>query len=168
MEIDITSVIIGLISLATFALPIGYDQIKVKRSKQHAEQQFLKTASDLEFKHESFEVLQNKAAVGLSLPKDKLLYVKSTDDYKFFELRNVISCSPYKSDSMTTDKDGHRQTWKEMGIKVSFRNSGDIRLPVFEGRDGTQQGIESLYIERWMSNINKAAHSIPKHVSATA
>lgn len=167
MEIDITSVVIGLASLATFAVPIGYDQFKVKRAKRNAERHFTETAKDLGFEFGDFEVLQNGAAIGIGLNSEELLYVKDNSDYNLVELCNVTSCSTYKSESVLTDNDGHEQMYKEMGVKLSARNSRDVKLPTFEGRDGTQHGNESLTIERWITSINKAVRAISKSAPAT-
>ena len=168
MEIDITSVVIGIASLATFAVPIGYDQFKVKRAKRKAEQQFLKTATDIGFEHGPFEMLQNDATIGIGLNNEELLYVKDSSTYKLVELCDVTSCSTFKSESVLTDNDGLKQSFKEMGIKLSTRHSGNLKLPVFEGRDGTQHGNESLIIERLMSNINKAIRDISQSVPANS
>jgi|SRR6056297_909621 len=168
MEIDITSVVIGIASLATFAVPIGYDQFKVKRAKRKSEEQFLNSASETGFVHGSFEVLHNGAAIGICLNREELLYVKKSSAYTLIELCDVTSSSTYKSESVLTDNNGLKQNFKEMGIKLSTRHSGDIKIPVFEGRDGTQRGNESLIIERWMSKINKAVRDITQPVSSPA
>lgn len=164
MEIDITSVVIGIASLATFAVPIGYDQFKVKRAKRKAEQYFLTTASDIGFEHGPFEMVHNGATIGIGLNNEELLYVKNSSTYQLVELCDVTSFSTYKSERVLTDNDGLKQNFKEMGIKLSTRHSGDIKLPVFEGRDGTQHGDESLIIERWLSKINKSVRDISQSV----
>lgn len=159
MDIDITSVVIGIASLATFAVPIGYDQIKVKRFRRNAERNFEKASSDLGFTRGSFDVLQNGAAIGIGLNNEELLYAKSDSNYQLIELNRVTTCRSYKNETAVTGNDGHQQVHKEMGIKVHIRNSEDVKLPVFQGRDGFQRGDESMIIERWMSNIIKASRS---------
>lgn len=157
MEIDITSVIIGLASLATFAVPIGYDQLKVKRAESRAKRQFLATAINAGFQHGNFDILGNYAAIGIGNNSEELLYVKNDTDYSLLELSNLSGCSPYKSQKKVPDSSGNPQAIIERGIRLSFSTTGDVKLPVFEGRNGTQHGDESIIIERWISMI-KSAH----------
>lgn len=160
MEIDITSVIIGLASLATFAVPIGYDQLKVKRAESRAKQQFLATAANVGFQQGNFEVLGNSATIGIGNNSEELLYVKNDMDYSLLELSNLSDCSPYKSQKKVLGSGGNSQVMKESGIRLSFPKTGDVKLPVFEGRDGTQHGDEPIIIERWVSKIKSAQQNL--------
>ena len=96
MEIDITSVVIGLASLATFAIPIGYDQLKGKRTESRAKQQFLSTSANIGFQHGQFDLLRNQAVIGIGKNNEELLYVKDSDNYSLVELRNIIGYDTFK------------------------------------------------------------------------
>lgn len=155
MEIDITSVIIGLASLATFAIPIGYDQLKGKHKASKAKQQFFTISADTGFQYGQFDLLGNYAVIGLGKNSEELLYVKDSDNYKLLELCAITSCTSYKSKTKVNSGTSG-QTMKEMGLRLGRKNGGDIRLPVFEGRDGTQHGDETVIIEQWIGRINTA------------
>lgn len=160
MEIDITSIIIAIVSLATFAVPIGYDQMKVKRAANKARQHFFDAASSNGFQYTDFDILGNSATIGIGNNNDEVLYVKDSHNYHLLDLRNITSCGQYRSQKKITANDHLDQTIIEKGLRISYQNGEEIKLPVFEGRDGTQRGDESVIVERWMSRINAAR----KHV----
>jgi len=165
MEIDITSVVIGLASLATFAIPIGYDQLKGKRTESRAKQQFLSTSANIGFQHGQFDLLRNQAVIGIGKNNEELLYVKDSDNYSLVELRNITSCQQYKSQKKVPDGGNSDQTMKEIGLRINHQNGNEIKLPVFEGRDGTQRGDESIVVESWMSRIIAARNKLEQGIS---
>jgi hypothetical protein len=165
MQIDISSVIIGLASLATFAVPIGYDQYKVKRAKSRAKKQFLDTSANVGFQYDSYDILGNSAVIGIGKNSEELLYVKNDTDHRLIELRNLTSCRSYETQDKIVADDGSHRNMKEVGIRLTVSENGKIKLPVFEGRDGTQRGNESIVVEKWISRIASAQKSLHQGIS---
>jgi len=165
MQIEISSVIIGLASLATFAVPIGYDQYKVKRAESRAKKQFLDTSANVGFQYDSYDILGNSAVIGIGKNGEDLLYMKNDTEHSLIEMRNLTSCRPYESQEKIVAEDGSHRNMKEVGIRLTVSETRVIKLPVFEGRDGTQRGNESIVVEKWISRINSSLKTLHQGIS---
>ena len=155
MEIDFASIIIGLASIAIFLVPVGYFQIKEKNNIKNAKRQFLETAQDLGFQAGEFDILKNRAVIGIDKNREELLYVNKTG-HNLIQLVDVEQPGQFKSSQTVADDSGTEQLVREIGLQLKMREGGRIRLPVFEGRDGTQTGNEQLIIQDWVHKIDSA------------
>jgi|SRR6056297_1461395 len=151
METDLTSIIIGLASLATFFVPIGYYQHHEKKNKKESKKHFLKKADEIGFQAGEIEVLRNHAAIGIGKNSEQLLYVLGSN-YKIVELTEVTDSTIYKK---YADSNGERV--RQIGIRLKLQKGKIINLVVFEGVEGTIIGDEHLIVQRWISKI-QAAH----------
>jgi hypothetical protein len=163
METDLTSVIIGLASLAIFMLPIGYYQLHEKKMTKDAKKQFLKRADDLGFQAGDFEVLRNGATIGIGKNLEELLYV-NRNQYHLVELTDVVNCSNYKNHMK--DLGSENDVIQQVGIRIKLRKGLDVKLSVFEGKEGTMVGDEQIIVRRWIDRINSAHKKLETAVTA--
>jgi len=163
METDLISVIIGLASLAIFMLPIGYYQIHEKKKTKDVKKQFIKRADDLGFQAGDFEILRNRASIGIGKNHEELLYV-NRNQYHLIELTDVINCSNYKSHKK--DSGSENGVIQQVGIRIKLRKGMDVKLPVYEGREGTMIGDEHIIVRRWIDRINSAHKKLEASVTA--
>lgn len=153
METDLTSILIGLASLATFLLPIGYYQLREKKSLKEAKKLFLKKADDIGFQADDIEVFRNRAAIGFDKNHEELLYV-SGNQHQLIKLTDVVDCTIYKNLKKDPESDG--SVFQQTGVRIKLHKGLDANLPIFEGREGTMIGDEKMIIQRWIGKINTA------------
>ena len=153
METDLTSIIIGLASLAVFLVPIGYYQHQEKKSLKEAKKQFLKIAADVGFQASGVEILRNRAAIGLDVNHEQLLYVRGSQ-YEMIELTEVVECKMFRSHKKSSDNQS--EVIQQIGLCLKIQKSLDIKLLFFEGKEGTLIGDEDITLQRWIESVNRA------------
>jgi hypothetical protein len=153
METDLTSIIIGLASLATFFVPIGIYQHHEKKTKKESIKHFLKIAAEIGFQAGEIEVLRNHAAIGLGKNGEQLLYVIERQ-YKLVELTNIVDGTVYKKHKKYPASESERI--HQIGVRLQLQNGESVNLTVFEGKEGTLFGDERLIAQQWVSKIRKA------------
>lgn len=153
METDLTSIIIGLASLATFFIPIGFYQHHEKKWKKEVKKNFLKIAEEIGFQIGDIDILRNRAAVGIGKNSEQLLYVLGSQ-YKLIELTEVVDCTVYKKFKKNPDRESERI--QQIGIRLQLKKGESINLAVFEGKEGTLFGDERLMAQQWISKIRTA------------
>ncbi|WP_069131183.1 hypothetical protein [Rhodohalobacter halophilus] len=164
METDIASIVIGLASIATFLIPIGYYQMKEKNGVKKAKNRFLTIAEDVGFQTGEVDVLRNRAAIGIDRNSEELLYVNH-GSHELIELGNIDQALFYKSNMQVPGESGDQQNIQELGIRFKMRTGNDVKLPVFEGRDGTQIGDERIIVQGWIHKIESAKRELNKEVA---
>ena len=163
METDLTSIIIGLASLATFFVPIGYYELHEKKSLKEARKRFLKKASEIGFQTVDVKILRNHAAMGIGKNNEQLLYVHG-NQYELIEIANVVDSSIYKSQKKSR-KNGNDLS-HQIGIRLKLQKGESVKLPVFEGKQGTLIGDERIIVQHWIGKINTAQHKCCRSVRA--
>jgi hypothetical protein len=157
METDLTSIIIGLASLATFFVPIGIYQHHEKKGQKEAKKRFLNKAEEIGFQIGDVEILRNHAAIGIGKNYEQLLYVLE-NEYEIVELTDVVDCTVFKNQKQDAGRgDGGI---RQIGLRLKLHKGSGIKLPVFEGKEGTQIGDEGLIVQRWIEKINSASKKL--------
>src|SRR6056297_2921023 len=132
METDLTSIIIGLASLATFFVPIGYYELHEKKSLKEARKRFLKKASEIGFQTVDVKILRNHAAMGIGKNNEQLLYVHG-NQYELVEIADVVNLCMYKRNN----KNSENEVFQQIGVRLNLHKGVSVELPVFEGKEGT-------------------------------
>jgi len=161
METDLTSIIIGLASLATFFVPIGYYELHEKKSLKEARKRFLKKASEIGFQTVDVKILRNHAAMGIGKNNEQLLYVHG-NQYELVEIADVVNLCMYKRNN----KNSENEVFQQIGVRLNLHKGVSVELPVFEGKEGTLIGEERIIVQHWIGKINTAQHKCCRSVSA--
>jgi len=161
METDLTSIIIGLASLATFFVPIGYYELHEKKSLKEARKRFLKKASEIGFQTVDVKILRNHAAMGIGKNNEQLLYVHG-NQYELVEIADVVNLCMYKRNN----KNSENEVFQQIGVRLNLHKGVSVELPVFEGKEGTLIGDERIIVQHWIGKINTAQHKCCRSVSA--
>jgi hypothetical protein len=162
METDLMSVVIGLASIATFLVPIGYYQMKEKAGVKKAKKQFLYAAMEHGFQPGEYDVLRNRAVIGIGRNGEELLYVHDAV-FELVEICDLNQATLYKKTQSVSGENGEQQKNQVLGLQLKMKKGGHIRLPVFEGRDGTQAGDERIIIQGWIRKIESAKKELDQH-----
>jgi len=154
MEIDLTSIIIGIAALSTFFVPIGMHQFSQWRNENTTRNLFENKALLYSLTIDSSEIFRSNSALGLDLLNRTLLHLKDGKE-TLIELDDVQNCSSFKHARKQLNNDGTELHILSLGIQISLKTSQTrkMELPLFEGKEGFTFGDEELIIERWVKTI---------------
>lgn len=157
MEIDLTSIIIGIAALSTFFIPIGIHQFSQMNKFKNTRKSFDNAAKLYSLHIDDMEVLRNGIAIGIATENNCILHLKNQKE-TIIELHDVQSGKPFKNLRSETAGDGIKTNTVEMGIHIKFKQNqiSDMKLPLFEGNEGSIFGDEDITIHRWIDKINSA------------
>lgn len=157
MEIDVISIVIGIVALSTFFVPIGLYQFSEKRKLKNAKSKFISVADQHDFHIDEIEVFRGGITMGIDMQNRFLLHVKNGKE-TVVDLEEVQSCTFYKNQRNESTENNTQTLIQEMGIEVTLRNGrkGELRLPTFKGKEGFTFGDEPIITQRWISKIKSA------------
>ncbi|MEX0944942.1 MAG: hypothetical protein WDZ38_04650 [Balneolaceae bacterium] len=159
MEIDLTSIIIGIVALSTFFIPIGIHEFSQKFKLKKTRKSFDDAAKVYDLHIDNMEVLRNGFAIGIDTQNHCILHLKNQKE-TVIELDDIQNCKLFKDLRSETADDGTKLHTVRMGIHIIFKQnrSLEIKLPLFEGKEGSIFGDEEATIQRWIYKI----HSVLK------
>jgi len=154
MEIDLTSIIIGIAALSTFFVPIGMYQFSQWRKLSTIRSAFEKKALLYDLNIDTSEIFRDYTAIGLDTHNRTLLHLKYGQE-TLIELDDVQSCSSFKKKWKQRMGDGSDLNMLSIGIQITLKTSQTrkLELPLFEGKEGFTFGDEEYITERWVKNI---------------
>jgi hypothetical protein len=157
MEIDLTSIIIGIAALSTFFVPIGMHQFSQKRKLNKTKKVFEAAAEKNGLQIHEMEVLRNGVAIGIDINQENVLYIENGNK-TLIGLRKIAGCKLYKHQRKDTLADGSKAVIHEQGIQLNFhtRSNDDVVLLFFQGKEGSTYGDEGIIIERWIVKMTSA------------
>lgn len=158
MKIDLPSLIIGIIALATFAIPIAWYQIseKMKEKKLHSDLNQYAQQENITLTSE--EVWGDKYALGVDKNSRKLLYLKHTEDgdqKEIIDLSEVQNCKVSNGTKTVREASGKKNILTSINLLFHYRNSGKSAssLEVYDDANGRALTYE-------ISIANKLARAI--------
>lgn len=156
MEIDLTSIIIGIAALSSFFIPIGIHQFSQKNKFNKTRKTFY-TAEFYSLHIDDMEVLRNGFAIGIDTENHCILHMKNQKE-TIIELHDVQSTRLFKDLRSEKADDGTKTKTVSMGIHMKFKQnqSREMKLPLFEGGEGSLFGGEYVKIHTWIDKINSA------------
>lgn len=154
MDINLTSILIGIAALSTFIVPIGMHQFSQWRKQITTRDAFEKAARNYDLKIEAPEILRNGSAIGIDIPNRMLLHFKNGQD-TLIGLDDIQSCSFFKYQQKSGSVKSSESQNLSMGIQIVLKKSqtNKLNLPIFEGKEGFTFGDEERISERWIKNI---------------
>ncbi|REL24540.1 hypothetical protein DYD21_18300 [Rhodohalobacter sp. SW132] len=154
MDIDLTSILIGITALSTFFIPIGMHQFSQWRKQSKTRNVFENAARNYGLKFDTSEILRDGTAIGIDIPNRMFLHLKSGND-TLIGLDDIQSCSFYKHQQKKRADDGSESQILIIGIQIVLKKSQTrkLNLPIFEGKEGFTFGDEERVTERWIKNI---------------
>lgn len=162
MEIEISSIIIGILSLATFFIPILYSQKKQKSLHTKMLAKFLEIAANHQLNITINDTPGGRYAIGLDETQQKLLYIDETGDSGhrvIIDLKDVRSVKQINIQHSVKTHVGSTTVIDRLGIKLAFRNHqlNDNILLFYVGKNGLPLGNELELVRRWE---NIVAHKL--------
>lgn len=157
MEIDLTSIIIGIAALSTFFIPIGIHQFSQKNKVKKTRKSFEEAAEVYSLHIDDMEVLRNGLAIGIDTQNHCILHLSDQKE-TMIELDDVQSCKLFKDLRRETTVDGTKTHTVLFGIHIKFKQNQNLglKLSLFEGNEGSVFGGEEVIIQRWIDKIHSA------------
>lgn len=154
MEIEISSIIIGILSLATFFIPILYSQRRQKSLHTKMFAKFMEVAANQQLNITRSDTPGGRYAIGLDEIQDKLLYLDETGDSGqrvVIDLKDVRSVKQVNIQHGVKTHVGSTTVIDRLGIKITYRNHQihDKTLLFYEGKSGLPLGNELELMRRW-------------------
>lgn len=155
MEIDLLSVIIGMVALATFFVPIGLYQYSQSRKLRLIKKSFVEAADKHHLQIRDSAILRDGIAIGIDAEQHALLHVRQQESV-MLKLDDIDQCRTYTDQRKHAGGDGLPATFRETGLRISLRHphKRDLKLPLFEGKEGSTFGDEDVVVRRWKDKIH--------------
>lgn len=157
MEIDATSIIIGLGMLLLFMAPIIFYQMSVGKKDRALVSLLKETAKKNHSGLDEKETFRTGFALGLDTEKRLLIWVRREQETnvtqsEVYFLKEYDKCSVYKSQSGLSKQDG--SILHEIGINLKTgSNKNSVNIPICSVRQGWLAGDEIRQAEIWAKRV---------------
>lgn len=154
MEIDVISVVIGILALSTFFVPIGLYQLSEKRKYKTALNKFKSAADRHGFQIDEFEVFRGGIVMGIDHQNQVLMHLMNGDE-TVLKFEDVQNCRFYKTQHNAITENCSLTLILEVGIAISLHDAKhvDLRLPVIKWKEENTFNDESLITQRWIRKV---------------
>lgn len=141
MKVDIASLIIGIIALATFCLPIAWYQISEKMKVKKLNNELTQYAQKENITLTNKEVWGNGYALGIDQENRKLLYIKkgeNNDQKRMIDLSEVEECKVSNGTKTVQNAGGSKSFVSSIRLLFRYQNpkKGSASLEIFDGENG--------------------------------
>ncbi len=141
MKVDLPSLIIGILALATFCAPILWYQISEKKKVKKLNKELSQFAREENLTLSNQEVWGSGYAVGIDQENKKLLYFKhdGKDDLKeMINLTEVVSCKVSNGTKTVRNDNGSRSIISSIRLLLHYQNpkKGSASLEIYDGENG--------------------------------
>ena len=154
MKFDLSSLIITVIALATFIVPITYDQLN-KRKTSKVIKKLTAFAGKQKLQLDKSVVFQDTFALGLDKKLKTLAYLNTNQDKSqesTYDLSKVSKCRLHRSEVNEKDSDIQKIGF----IKLQFHNSKtqDVDLEVYKMKQNLAYYEEENMAKKMVRSIN--------------
>lgn len=158
MKVDIPSLVIGILALATFCVPIAWYQISEKIKEKKLKKYLTQYAKQENLTLTSKEVWGDRYALGIDKNRKKLVYLNHTengDQKELIDLSKVQKCKVSNGTKSARYATGNRSVLKSIKLQFHYLESskGASSLEVYDDSNGKTLTYE-------ISIANKLARTI--------
>lgn len=158
METDLTSVIIGLTSLAIFMAPIFIYQVSLKKTEKKLLRALKKFAVSRNIFLDEKELFRSGYAIGIDATKKELVWIHDSPETpvreKGLSLEQYDTCTVYKSNIRAANSG--LKLW-ETGLSLKS-NKGSVpteNIPLFSADEARLAGDETIRADKWKKKIQQ-------------
>jgi hypothetical protein len=160
MEIEISSLIMGFLFLATFFVPITWHQVSQKKKNKKLTSDLFESAHKHNLSISQSDVWKEKYGIGIDENSQFILYIKKQPPSegnieKLIAIKEISGCKPLIVSRDVKGAKGHLSIIDKIGLKISFlkSNQPDITLEFFQDLVGNTQTIEHDLVKKWAGVI---------------
>lgn len=160
MEIDLSSIIVGIIALSFFFVPIAYYQISQKRSINKLNDTLKQIASKHQISLTKSEIWSAAYGIGIDEISKKIIYFKqeaSVTKEVVLSLKEIEKVKIIKTSK--TLKNGSQSTTVTDIVGLSFQNkkipASEVFFEFYNYASGRLMNNETALAERWKKLIQE-------------
>ncbi|WP_162055025.1 hypothetical protein [Pontibacter pamirensis] len=152
---DITSVIIGLISLALFAVPVMLIQRKQKQQKQKQLQHFLDIAQQQQLTITQHDLWNHHFAIGIDTEQSILLFLKKRAEGEGMLLLHLSEVAACRVNNVNREVAGNRVI-DLIELRFTFQVSGlrEQAVEFYNREESMSLNEELLLAEKWRDIVS--------------
>lgn len=164
MKIDLASLIIGILSLATFCAPILWYQISEKKKVTKLNKELTDYALEEKVTLTNKEVWGSGYALGIDQVNKKLLYFKhdeNEDRKQMIDLAEVKICKVSNGTKTIRNENGNRSIISSIRLLFQYQNpeKGSTSLEIFDGENGRTLTSEITIANKLARTIRPMLHN---------
>jgi hypothetical protein len=167
MEIEISSIIIGVIFLSTFFIPIFWYQISEKRNQKNDALKLKAAASEHNFTISDYDIWGNGYAIAIDKENFRVLFMEPGQDLKpvitLMALDKILHCRPF-SEARNVKIGSHNQTVIDRTGIVLHIGKEKMKLHFFDGTKGKTLLSELELTQKWSAKLQLLISNTEKTV----
>lgn len=159
MEIDLSSIIIGIIALSFFFLPVFYFEYYKKRATKKFTVHFNQVAQKNSLDLAQYDVWRDQFGIGIDTEAKKIMYYKQKNGQEntvILDLSEIKKCRISKEDDRIKTPDGDRRITTRVDLHIEFLSpeKTDVSVEFYKGESGDTVSEEVMFSEKWSKLIN--------------
>lgn len=159
MEIDLSSIIIGIIALSFFFVPIIYFEYYKKRATKKFAAHFNQVAQKNSLELSQYEVWRDQYGIGIDTAAKTILYHKlknGKENTVLLDLSELKRCRISKEDDRIKTPDGDRRITTRVDLQIEFLSpeKTGVSVEFYKGENGDSVRDEVILAEKWSKMIN--------------
>lgn len=159
MDIDISSIIIGIIALSFFFVPVIYFEYFKKRSAKKFTALFKDEAQKNGIDLSQFDVWRDRYGIGINSNANKLFYLNQKsgqNETRTVDLDAIKKCIIAKDDERIKTAKGNLRLTTRVDLLFEHIKSTqpDTTLEIFKGENGDSVRDEVQLAEKWSKRVN--------------
>jgi hypothetical protein len=164
MDIDLSSIIIGIIALSFFIVPVIYFEYFKKHTTKKFTAYFNEIAQNNGVKLSQFDIWRDSYAIGIDSDAKQILYLKrknGQDETQFVDLSEVNKCRVSKDDERIKTPNGEQRVTTQIDLQIEFKNPEKPHLTItfYNGKNGDSVRDEVTLADKWSRLINSKLKS---------
>jgi hypothetical protein len=159
MEIDLSSIIIGIIALSFFFVPVIYFEYYKKRGTKKFTSHFNQVAQKNSLDLAQYDVWRDQYGIGIDIGAKKIMYLNQKngqDDTVILNLPELKKCRISKEDHRIKTPGGDRRITTRVALQIEFLSpeKKDISVEFYKGENGDSVRDEVNLAAKWSKMIN--------------
>jgi len=159
MDIDLFSIILGIIALSFFFVPVIYFEYFKKRTTKKLTSHFNDIAKTKNLNLSQVDVWSDKYAIGVDTIANQLMYLKQIngeDETLLIELHDVKSCRISKEVEGTKTQKGSQRGLKKIYLQIDFLSPEKNQeiISFYDEKNGDSVREEITLADKWSKLIN--------------
>jgi cbb3-type cytochrome oxidase subunit 3 len=162
MDIEISSILMGILFLSTFFVPITWHQLSEKKKKNRTNHVLLEAARSANLNLALQDTWAGKFGIGLDSEKQQLIWVQmpvTPEEARtvIVQLREVARCTPKVSERHIKGLKNTTSVIEGIALQFTWRKPGKkpLLLDFYRDTHGAIQSTEYALANKWAGLINK-------------
>jgi len=159
MEIDLFTIIIGVLALSIFFVPILYFEYYKKRKTKKFTAYFNQLMQNNSIDLFQYDMWRDQYGIGIDTITKKIIYTKQgngQDNTEILDLSEIKKCRISKEDDKISTPNGDRRLTTQVDLHIEFLSPKKpaVFLEFYKGENQDSAREEVFLAEKWSKIIN--------------